>query len=544
MKEKSRTSLLYFLIVTLQILCICYWAGEKANYYIDDLYSFTHTKYFPESGRPFQRFTVSDDWQAEKWVGNGILKAEMIQTEEDSLLALPFLSVLKKLALDKYNYFGFLNIVQSLIPNAVPKHMPAVILNLLFFFFTQIFIFRITEELTGSRMVPLLAAAMYGFSLFAIGMACYVRFYTMAVFLLAAVLRLHQIMRRTESIVRFELFTVLSMALLYTGIKNTQLFFILGTALIFFFTLDLLALRKYRRSCCYLVTIVPAGMYYVIRKTNFLDVIFHPEDFLTVGAESIIAKGLTNISSRRILPLARAYLKWICYQLFGSKVVFFSFIFIMALLAVLWLVRSRKEPGEKRREDGFIPVITAVTLTYIISALLGNLNAVRYISFVFPLSAILLWALADLFTREKTYRKPALLACAFLMAAGILAGELRHSDNIEYIYREDRQLIRLVGESETDTVVVIYTGASSGIEHAVYDCVNMLPDSAKLYPVTASKHRIDPSEMPDTLLIWNSVNDKKDIKTYTDDLIAAGYVISKLGSDHISVVYTARKTKP
>ena len=54
-------------------------------------------------------------------------------------------------------------------------------------------------------------------------------------------------------------------------------------------------------------------------------------------------------------------------------------------------------------------------------------------------------------------------------------------------------------------------------------------------------HSIDTSECPDEMLIWAAGSLDKTVDPYTGDLKAAGYVITKLGSDHTSDVYIARK---
>lgn len=534
--------IILFLIVILQTITIFHWAGEKSNYNIDELYTFGYAQDFTRPRKNFKKITFSDDWQYETWVDNEVLKDQLALSKEESLLTLGPGELIEKLLLTKYNYYGFLNIAETVFSGMEPAHMPGVILNLIFFIITQLILYRITEELTGNRVTALLAVTMYGFSPLAIGMTCFIRFYTMVIMMFMAALRMHQVMRRTESLPRFELLTILSMAVLLIGMRNSQLLFVLGTALVFFFALDLLINRKFSRMCCYLLTTLPAGLYYVLRKTNFLDVIFNPQNYLDQrSSETTVAYGLTRLKSWRLVPLAKSYLKMFCFQLFGSKYVFAAFCLIMAVLAVMWLSRRRKNTGEKRSPMGFSLVILALALVYTASALMANLRVPRYISFVFPMAAILIWSWADLFTRGRSYRKWILPACAVLSISGAIAGQLRHSDVIQYIYREDRPLIRKLAETNVNTAIVVYRTINWDSEHAVYDCINLLPDSARLYPVDEDHHSIDTSECPDEMLIWAAGSLDKTVDPYTRDLKAAGYVITKIGSDHTSDVYIARK---
>ena len=547
--NKTTGKILLLILIILQIITIWYWAGEKSNYDIDELYSFGYAQFFKNPRKQFKRLTHTDEWSSGNWMENRGLRDQLYQSEEESLLTLDPPSVVKKLLLEKHSFFGLLNISQSIFPDRsadlLPGLLPGLILNLIFFFLTQMILFRITEELTGNEIPALLAVTMYGFSLLAVGMAVYIRFYTFVIFMFLAVLRLHQIMRRTDSLPRFVLLTLLSMAILLIGLRNSELIFVLGTGLVFFFSVDLLIRKQYGKMCCYLLTIIPAGIYYAVQKTNFLDVIFHPEDFLgSWSAEYVVADGLTKINSKRILPLAEKYLKWFCYQLFGSRYVCAVFCIIMAALAVLWLCQKRKAPAEKDgRFGGFSLIIFFLILTYLSAALMANLTLIRYISFVFPLAAVLLWSWADIFTRGRRYRKIILTLCAILTCSGIASGQLRHSQNIQYIYRNDRTLSRAIEETGIKAAAVTYKQLTvwDRTEHSVYDCISLLPDDAMLYPVNIAEGMIDASKCPDELLIWTRRSADKVIGKYTQDLTENGYEIHKLGRNHTSDVYTARR---
>ena len=543
--NKRLCKICLLLIIILQITTICHWAGVKANYHIDELYSFGYSQFFNHPRSQFKPITDSNNWPLETWIENNVMKDRLNQSEEENLLSNDPLTVIKKLFLEKYNYFGLLNILRDLFSDGTPSLIPGLILNIIFFICTQVLLFRITEEMTGSQLSALAAVFMYGFSLMAIGMTLFVRFYEMVTFMFMAVLRLHQIMRRKENLLQYELLTILSMIILLTAMRNSQLLFILGGSLIFFFTAGLLFRRQFIRASCYLVTIVPAGLYYILRKTNFMDVLFHPEEFLdTRNTEFFIAGGLTDISFQRILPLVRTYIKWLCYQLFGSKFIFPVFCLLFAVLAGLWVFRKPKDSRDHENGLGFSLIIAGLIITYIIASLLSDLKHERYLCFLFPMAAALLWTWTDLFTKGRSYRRTALAACVILTCAGIIAGQVKNFDQMVYLYHYDRDLYRAVKDSGIDTSIVIYRSKNAYNMRAVYDCVNMLPDTAKLYPIDWDHKSIDVSECPDELLIWYKPTTLKWISRYVRGLIDEGYEITELGRNHTSNVYLARRAKP
>ena len=55
------------------------------------------------------------------------------------------------------------------------------------------------------------------------------------------------------------------------------------------------------------------------------------------------------------------------------------------------------------------------------------------------------------------------------------------------------------------------------------------------------RHRVDVSTMPDEVLLW--IRRGGDPSPYAEDLVADGYEVSLLASDHTSDVYVCRKTE-
>lgn len=123
--------IILFLIVILQTITIFHWAGEKSNYNIDELYTFGYAQDFTRPRKNFKKITFSDDWQYETWVDNEVLKDQLALSKEESLLTLGPGELIEKLLLTKYNYYGFLNIAETVFSGMEPAHMPGVILNLI-----------------------------------------------------------------------------------------------------------------------------------------------------------------------------------------------------------------------------------------------------------------------------------------------------------------------------------------------------------------------------------------------------------------------------
>ncbi|MDO5132530.1 MAG: hypothetical protein Q4D81_06075 [Eubacteriales bacterium] len=81
-----------------------------------------------------------------------------------------------------------------------------------------------------------------------------------------------------------------------------------------------------------------------------------------------------------------------------------------------------------------------------------------------------------------------------------------------------------------------------GVPFTVYDCVNLMEETAGIYPVTRKEHAMDPASFPDRVLVW--VKNGSEAESIVEDLTAGGFTLAKLGSTHFSDVYVvARETE-
>ena len=267
--------IVFLIILTAQIGLMIFWAEEKSNYFIDELYSYgyAHSYTFDKSHKRY--ITQSDDWQYEKWIDNEVLKEKLEVKKEESLLSRPFFTAVRML-LTRRNHQGILNILMSILSPGRISKVPGIILNLIIFALTQIVLYKMGKEMTESPCIALLIILMYGFSAIAIGNSIYIRFYALVILLLLLVFRLHQKMWYTVSSFRNEGYIILSIGLIYLAIKNSELVFILAGTLIPVFFCALLVKRDSKKATQYLISIVPLCAFYACKKTDYVDIILHP----------------------------------------------------------------------------------------------------------------------------------------------------------------------------------------------------------------------------------------------------------------------------
>ena len=535
--SRKTEKFIFMIILILQTAVICCRVFQKQNYYIDELLSMEYAKSFAYVDRPLQSTGMRDPvyFEYEKWIDNDVLKDTLIVYSEDGLLNLNIPAAAFKLITAPYNYFGLLNIVMSVFSPEELSHYPAAALNIIFFIFVQIILYRVLREITGGGIVSLLGVLMYGFSGMAVGLSVFVRFYAYAGFLFFLTIRLHQIMWRKETgLLKCEILTLISFACIIIAMRNSQLILILAGAMIFAYAAGQMFRGQYAKTVCYLGTCVPAGLFYVIRQTNLLDISLHPSRYTDAGGvEGRLTTRLLTIDSSRFASFYKQHAGYLSDYLFGSFYVLCGFLFLLAVLTVLRLRTQKQDPEKSAAGEEFRFVILTVDCVFILFSFLTGLAESRYVSFLYPLHTVLLWTVLARLLRNRSYRKAVLLLSTGLTCAGIFISAVLHPEKIQYLYITEKPVIEAVRESGI-TNVILYDSAIQ----AHYECVSLMPQTAEIFSVIDEDPHFDTSEFPDTLLLWSrrSRNNNAMIRKLKKD----GYEVTKIGATHVSNIYTVR----
>ena len=527
-------------ILLIQVAVIAFWASQRSNYYIDELFSFGSAHSYTFDRKDIMYINRSQAWQYEQWVDNCDLKEQLEVTETESLLSQPPIDGIRML-LTRRNYHGILYLLMSFFSPGEVSAAPAVGFNLILFVLTQIVLYKIMKGLTGSTAVSILTIMMYGFSGMAISTVLYIRFYMLVTLLLLLLIRIHQRMWQMESLLRCELYTLLCMVLIYFAMKDSELVFVVGGALVTAYAFGLLIRKQFKKGILYIATVFPASLYYAIAKTSFLDIALHPEKYAQGnGAEAWMTAKLLTVNRDRVVSLIFKFLGWVSDLMFGSWYVLCSFVIIILILLEGRLLgqKGSETKDECNGKKGFVWVIASVCLIYYIFSLLVAIPAERYFMFYFPLLTILLWKMLYELMSGMEYRREVLICGFVLVCVGALALQLIRPEKIDFVYLEDRPLIQAVKDSGIEDVIIIYTDERDS-NHSAYECINLMPDTAQLYPVESIDHQIDAGLCPDQVLVW--IHYDRNPQTYLTDLLAAGYELEELGSTHASDVYIARK---
>lgn len=541
--------ILLILVIVLQTGVICHYASERTNFFVDEFFSFGYAQSYTFEKKYVYYIDNSPEWKYEEWLSNEVLKPQLEVSEEESLLKKDPGTVLK-LLLTRRNFHGILNILMDVFSSGKPAKWPPIIFNIICFVFSQILLFRIVFEMTHNYAASLLAVFMNGFTAMTINTHIYVRFYALVLLLVLACIRIHQKMWQERRLLFFLPESIFGMLLLYFALKNSELIMIMGGAIVMVFTIALLFRRRFRDALLYVILVVPASLLYLLKKTSLIDIVLHPETYQNKGgATGWITDNFLTTTAETIHGLIYKYVEWAALRVFGSWYVLRGFLVLFIVLLAIRLLVRKKAPNRsgltheeqmERTAACYVWIILGASAIFFAFALLTGLRYPRYFSFFFPLAIIILWTLISFMTKGQKYGWCVYAICFVLVAFGAISTHRNQKEVIDYTYTDDQALIDAVHNTDINDAVVIFTEREDA-NHSAYDCINLLPYSAKLYPVDIERHHIDTADLPDQIFVWSHTK-ADSIDEYTGDLVQAGYSFELLGTTHTSVVYVARKS--
>mgnify|MGYP007035337741 CR=1 FL=1 len=555
MNAEKRRYFIFAAIIMIQVVVMLYWANEKSNFYIDELYSMGYASNFTGRGDTERRISDGPEWQFNKWINNALFKEYLLVSEEEQIFQLSFTEAVQKMLTGR-NYFGLLNIAESLVGYDFVSARPGIVLNILIFILTEIAFLLFMQKMKMELCSRYLALVMFGFSAFTIGFVEYIRFYIIVIMYFMWLLNLLYFVWTNEHMKKIIPAEIGILALTYLSYKNSELTLFFFGAFSLCFVIALVITKKWKRLISYIITGAVAFVYILI-TTNYVGVLLHPTAHPEASGTALRASlrvaepSLAAIASRIFLVT-----EWIGTYYFGHYIVIL--LAATALIAYsLWVHGRKKEEGTpafeafhlksdlKNRkisqECGFILVLIGAAVFYTLFAALAGFKLQRYYCFTILLAAVIFWGLLDRLIKKAPSEMRrgcyAILAAATVLSALIPFRE-RH---VDYIYEDDRDFIAALepyNDRDVDTVLLVRRVDGAPHPFAIYDCVNLTSENSDIYLIDMESYSYEELDFSDEFILWDREN--KDSSEVLNDLAAHGYEIESLGTDHVCQAYICR----
>lgn len=341
--EKKKTFLVYFLIITAHLLVFLYWANEKENFYIDELFSLGYASNFTGTGDTARYLTESPEWKFDEWVSNAEYQKYLRVSEQEELLRLPVGTAIKK-AITGRNYFALLNIVETIAGTDRVTHWPAVLLNMIFFVIADIALIALLKKLCMDDRSRYLALAMFGFCGFVISLVLYIRFYMLVVALFLLMLNVFYRMWMTTKLRYYILFEMVLFILAFLSFKDSELTAPFFCAISFVFLIALIMTKQWKKVAA-LAGPAFAGLIVLCFGTDFLSILAHPE----LSDNYVLTDALTDMRNANLVAV-KDHIKWVVKLMLDNY--FGSYLIVILAALSLLLFFLNKTDGSKGERTG------------------------------------------------------------------------------------------------------------------------------------------------------------------------------------------------
>lgn len=464
-KHKRTSRLLFLSVLILQILFAVFWSGQKAGFWVDELWSYglANSYYHPYI---YIEGPVEEGWVPGEYFGDYVTA--------DTEHRFDYGSVFYNQEQDTHPplFYMVLHTISSFFPETFSKWY-GLFPNIIYFSITSILVYLWCSKLSGGNQnFALLAMIFWGFSIAAMSCVIYIRMYMLLTMWFVATLYLHSCMLMENR----QSFRQLAALLLITfsGFFTHYYFSILGAFLSAGYICWLMLHKHWKRLWQYVVTmLLSLGLVWIVFPDTFVK-IFGRDSNRGVQAY----QNLKNASS--LLPHLNTYLGIINTEMFAGHLV----LFLLAAAAAAFFLRqlhirraensirtrrlsdvSRREQRKEKRTEHLLVSQSAcaalgiaavdICIYTILIALIAPYQADRYIFCIFPVIAIGFTILiCKIFSLTKEKKKGFQAACILLLV--LVAGQwIQRTPG--YLYTEKKNNVALSQQySDKDCLYITY----------------------------------------------------------------------------------------
>ncbi|MDD3139983.1 MAG: hypothetical protein PHX08_13540 [Lachnospiraceae bacterium] len=259
MKLKKRSvTLLFIIMCILQISVMTYWENRKAGFFIDEVLTLEYSKNWLDRSADY-KLDHNEEW-FDTWHTRADYLDFITLKEENSAFQYSLKQNFQSF-IHGHNYFWFLNVVESFFPGVLSKWF-SFGLNIIFFVFTNVFLYLIALKILKDRVKALVPVTFWGFCTGAISLVTYVRFYMIWILCMTITTYLFMELLKKDNTLkkRFMLYAGIGISL-FMGLRNSELTVFYTVALTITFCILQLVRKQYRTVIELMVIELSAGIY-------------------------------------------------------------------------------------------------------------------------------------------------------------------------------------------------------------------------------------------------------------------------------------------
>lgn len=436
---KKKSILVLVLIIVLQVFMLAVTSVKKQEFHIDEIYS-----YILSNSYDAPKISYDEDMWGKAVHGSDFNKFVTVQPDE-------------KFAYDKvyYNnsidchpplFYWCLHTVCSFFPNVFTK-WTGILLNFIFFILSNILLYLVSKELIKSEKLRFLPVILYGFSIYAVDTAIFIRMYMLLTLLAILFVYLN------IYIIKYGLSTkrlALLMITLYLGAMTQYYFIVFASWGCGMFAVYLLCKKRIKEmlqygicSCISIVAMLISYPYAITQATG--------SSTNNIGNE--VVRNLFNIKLWIIqtIHLSVSFLRSLSFHYVISIA-----ICVAVFIVLIYLVaRALKKHSKIHIEFEYVWLALAAALTFLsITFIGGDYVYMRYIyhiiPFVFILIVVVFEMLCENHNRFQTHALIIVIAFSIFNAAMNVI-----LDNSAYLFEQTAIQTRELEKYKDNNLVVV-----------------------------------------------------------------------------------------
>lgn len=408
LKLKMKKISIYIMIMVLQIIVILYWSNIKTNFFVDELYSLGYASNFTGEGDDARYISTSSDFRFNEWIENADLKKHLIMSDEEKAFEVAPQQFLYHFFTGR-NYFGLLNVAESIAGCDYVSSKPAIILNIIFLILAEISLVSLMKKLKFDTKISYLSVAMFGFSCYVLSAALYIRFYMMVIMLmimmLNALYKLWNSMTWRDAL----LSEITAYVLAFFAFKNSELTMVFFGSLMTVMVIAFIILKRWKHLIISTIFIL-VGIAYVALFTDYIGILFHPNNYSALGSVAVGAS--VNISNSSF-DTVNNYALWVKNlfetSYFCNKWMLYLMIGMVTVITILHNERNWKTLREFNDKDnkllniksGTACALIAWGVLYLFSCISSQCTAICLIVFIIILLIAINEATGNAFSLHK-----------------------------------------------------------------------------------------------------------------------------------------------
>ena len=470
---KKKVVIILILITLIQILTRIYFGFQKEYFHMDEMYSYGLMNY--------DKLNIADNSDFLNTWHNKEYYKDYLEVNKDELYDFRPVYENQKNDVHPPLYYLLLRIASSFNVDNFSK-WTGLILNILIFAISNIFIYLIAKIIFKNPIYALLTCIINGFTLIALNSSLYIRMYELCNLNILIITYLHLKIYNKEKL-KISYIVLITIFLILGGLTHYYYFIYVFTLAIIYIT-KCIKTKKYRNLGIYIAgIIIAAGVYLLIFPYAISHILFGYRGVGTsvnilnnfVGYIWIINKELFNY----LLPLALAILVFACLNKKKRKINLNKEIYLLLIPSLIYLI------------------VVTLKAPYVEARYIMPIYSVIIISSIYLTKTYL----------KKAWDNKSTLFITTLLLLLIIYSPLLTRTKLEYTYTKYNRIAKNIKEKNLPIIYVFNTSKNRFLDDLY---LFTLVDSSIVLDYNNLQEEVLKNQQEDFILICNEgVNEEK-----------------------------------